>query len=704
MNRLVISCIVALVVSSPAWGQDSREPKAPDPSKGDGETRYLAFQVFTSSPDPKFAMSGEGMKPLSGLPDGAAIRNAIDDIKRRIGTVGDGHARLAVMLGPLSFDHTDDELTRFIETAFGLALETDVAVGFHLDDSIFWARRKDLWGDPKNVEAIDWDGTPCTARRLDWGPQPSAAPPQMCFNSEAILLAVKQRSTLLGKAIRAGVKRLQQREKPELFAGVIAGWETMIGQDFKTGQYLGYRALMNRGFNREHRPKEMDLERERVVQEFIGHWTEGLAGAGVAPERIYSHTAFLSSKVFKNGEHPGMSYSRYNHFAPPSVAFGKRHRPGFSTYPQPGLFDDIHAQLAEHKQAGWASSEGTNLQLGSKPGQSGMNMETYLAKTFNHGGTLVNIFSWGVGGDAMKDMDFRVVTEGDEALRAYRKFLKGETLVEVKGESLTLMERLPAKIHKIQQLLPAWAQKTGSMERATAMMQKLDGHLKAQELDKAEKTADSILSMIAAGAQSPARGNLEEASGKLRHEFGGPFLVLRDKVQEELKLTQPQKESLDHFLRESLPEFVPFLQKLEGLNPEQRDRERSEYRPKARARLMAVLRKSLTEPQRTRLRQLELQREGLFGDPEALKDLHVTDEQRGRFMVLIQGMQQKIEPLMKQAENGANPADIQRKVLKLRGDLERSLESLLTDAQKAQWEQMLGEPVEVEALFDLSMP
>ena len=150
------------------------------------------------------------------------------------------------------------------------------------------------------------------------------------------------------------------------------------------------------------------------------------------------------------------------------MAFGKHHRPGFSTYPQPGLFDDIYEELAKHKQVGWASCEGTNLQLGSGPGQSGMTMETYLAKMFNHGGTLVNIFSWGIGGEANKNMSFRVVTEGEEALRAYRKFLKGEPLIEAKTEALTLLERLPPKIHKIQKELPAWIQKTGNKEKAAA--------------------------------------------------------------------------------------------------------------------------------------------------------------------------------------------------------------------------------------------
>jgi hypothetical protein len=275
----------------------------------------------------------------------------------------------------------------------------------------------------------------------------------------------------------------------------------MIGQDFKTGRYLGYRALLNRGFSRERPPRDMDLEREQVVQEFIELWTKGLADAGVSPQKIYSHTAFLSRRAFKLGDNKETTYSQHNHFAPPSVAFGENHRPGFSTYPQPGLFDDIYGELDRHKQAGWASCEGTNLQLGSAPGQSGMNMETYLAKMFNHGGTLVNIFSWGVGGEAHKDMDFRVVTEGDEALRAYRKFLNGEPLIERISEAPTLLELLPLKIHRIQKELPAWVQNGGDKDKTTALMKELQGHLKAKNFEEAEKTADSILKMMGASAQ-----------------------------------------------------------------------------------------------------------------------------------------------------------------------------------------------------------
>jgi len=571
---------------------------------------------------------------------------------------------------------------------------------------MFWATRKDLWNDRNNVEALDWDGTPCTNRRLDWqtgpGAKPDAAPPQMCFNSKVIQREVRQRSALLGKAIQAGVKQLQQHKRPELFAGVIAGWETMIGQDFKTGKYLGYRALLNRGFSRELPPRDLDLEREKIVQEFIELWTEGLADAGVSPRRIYSHTAFLSQRVFKLSEHGETTYSQHNHFAPPAVAFGKHHRPGFSTYPQPGLYDDIYEQLAKHKQVGWASSEGTNLQLGSGPGQSGMTMETYLAKTFNHGGTLVNIYSWGIGGEANKNMDFRVVTEGEEALRAYRKFLKGDQLIEVKTEALTYLQRLPPKIHKIQRELPAWIQQTGNTEKATALMKTLEEHLKAKNFAAAEKTADSILKMIGMSAQTDAQEIPEEVRKKLVHDLGSSFLVFRDKIQEELKLTREQKEKLEQHLRDLLPDAMRLFQKIDVMKPREREKELRAYRRETQEKLAAVPKETLYEGQRTRLRQIERQREGLFGGGEIWEDLQVTPEQRKQFVAVIQQMQKKIEPLLEEAQKGGKPDEIRPKVMKLREDLQRELEALLTDAQKKQWKEMLGKPVDLGALFDLS--
>ena len=486
----------ALLLSAAAsWAQTP-----PDPAR---ETRYLAFQVFTGAADPIIPIGGSGLNALGPMPSQARLDAFVKDVIVRIGGVGQGKTRLAVVFGPLCFDHSDAQVRRLIEAAFSIALQNNVAVGFHIDDSMFWARRKDLWSDPANVEWLDWQGTPSTGRRIEWGPRPEKIPPQMCFNSPIIQAEARRHAALIGKAIQAGRTRLREGGKDDLFAGVIVGWETQIGQDFDTGRSLGYHAFANRGFSASHPPYDMDREREQVVQEFITLWCKGLAASGVPADRLYSHTAFLSRRVYDGLPEHTVSYSQHNHFAPPAVAFGDFHRPGFSTYPQPGLFAEIHSEVARHGQPAWASSEGTNLQLGSAPGQSGMNMETYLAQMFNHGATLVNLFSWGVGGEANKKMDFRVVTEGEEALAAYRKFLRGEALLENATTTTSYLERLPEKIHRIQQEMPAWIQKTGGQAQAAPLLTRLDAALKANDFTEAERVADLLLQLLSPEKKKP---------------------------------------------------------------------------------------------------------------------------------------------------------------------------------------------------------
>ena len=736
------------------------------------ETRYLVFQIFTYGPNLLTPTMGEGRNPQPArFPDKAPLRAYIEDIKGRIGAVGDLQTRLGVMLGTLSFDHSDAETTKFIELAFSLALETDVAIGFHIDDSMFWGSRKDLLSNPENIEALDWDGTPCTGRLLNWGKQPTFCAPQMCFNSKPIQREVQQRAAVIGKAIQAGMNRLQQLKRPELFAGAIAGSETEIGQDFKTGKYLGYRALLNRGFSREHPPQDMDGEREKVVQEFIELWSKGLADAGVDPRKIYSHTCFLSHRAFggddkditymkRKGE---ITYSQHNHFAPPWVAFGKYHRPGFSTYPQGGIYEDIYEELAKHQQVGWASCEGTNMQPASGPGQTGMNMETYLAKMFNHGATLCNVQSWGIGGPTMRNLGFRVVTEGEEALQAYRKFLKGIPLIE--GQIVaSLMDRLPPKIHQVQKGLSSWMHKTGHVDHAAeaaALMQKMQEQLKAKNFDEVERTADSLLKMMGAVTQDSAQrsesqpqqtppssppsgdttkrltdkverikagarqwaasgrdpsaigkmmeekfkplmeaGKLTEAEAeldrvlelltpaaekkpttgtsaqvsprdipdevceKLAHNIGCSFLLFRDKVQEELKVTREQKHKLDQHLITLLPEAMAIAHNSKG---------RDSYNHKTHEEMAPVLKTILDEGQRTRLHQLELQKDGLFGPGWNLNELQITDEQQKQFMASIQETQKKTQALMEEIHKGASPDEIRPKAFQLRLDLEAKL-------------------------------
>ena len=64
-------------------------------------------------------------------------------------------------------------------------------------------------------------------------------------------------------------------------------------------------------------------------------------------------------------------------------------------------------------------------------------------------------------------------------------------------------------------------------------------------------------------------------------------------------------------------------------------------------------------------------------------------------MGVLQEMQKKIEPLMKEAQKAATRRRILPKTMKLRQEHEAKVEAILTDAQKNQWKEMLGKPFDL---------
>jgi hypothetical protein len=202
-----------------------------------------------------------------------------------------------------------------------------------------------------------------------------------------------------------------------------------------------------------------------------------------------------------------------------------------------------------------------------------------------------------------------------------------------------------------------------------------------------------------AGSADAASQVPEEARKHLAQSLGGSFLVFRDKVQKDLKLTEEQKEKLEQYLKEWIPDAMKFFEKIDGLKREEREKELGAYRPKAQAKLAAILKETMKEDQGKRLRQLELQQEGPFAlnheNVEIRKDLKITEEQRKQFMAVIQEMQKKIAPLLKDVDSGGDPKEIWPKLLKIRKEHEGRIESLLSDAQKKQWKEMLGKPLDL---------
>ena len=130
-------------------------------------------------------------------------------------------------------------------------------------------------------------------------------------------------------------------------------------------------------------------------------------------------------------------------------------------------------------------------------------METYLGRMFNRGAVLVNIFSWGMGGEALRGKNmFRIVTESTEAIAAYRKFLDGRRLIEDPQSPLSMtafqtgLEELRRKKRIIDQKLPRWAEATRKINQAEAMMKRLDKFIAEGNFLEANRTADEILGVI----------------------------------------------------------------------------------------------------------------------------------------------------------------------------------------------------------------
>ena len=491
LNALFRTLLLVTALTGSACAPDGvRQPVEP---ALDTRFKYLAFQLFV--PDATSSAFGFGIPPAT-----QTILQSMEEIREEIGDVGKHDRRLAVFLGPLSLAHSAAEIRATIQEGFDAALLTDVAVGLHIDDSMFWDPEQ-MQGAAEAVEWTDYSGMASTGRRLDWSSQPIRINPQLCFNCEVVRDAVRRRAHLIGEEVALGMSALQEESKEHLFAGVIAGWETQIGRDFETGLHTGFRSLSNAGFSEANPPQDMALEMGRITTDFIEHWSAMLAEGGAPADKIYSHIAYVSNIVYDiivaqtPMDQTPPTYGEATNWTPPEVAFAPNVVPGFSSYPQPGQLEQLEQELSRHGDAAWVSAEGAAIDpAAAEMGGPGVDVEVYLGNRFNRGAIIVNIFGWGVGAP---DNPFRMAAESDEAKRAYRKFLEGAADL---NEALPPIPNVPPaelsfKVRRIQELLPGYISIHGSQE-VQPLMTQLQQHLDNAQFDDALAVADELLALI----------------------------------------------------------------------------------------------------------------------------------------------------------------------------------------------------------------
>jgi hypothetical protein len=116
-------------------------------------------------------------------------------------------------------------------------------------------------------------------------------------------------------------------------------------------------------------------------------------------------------------------------------------------------------------------------------------------------------------------------------------------------------------------------------------------------------------------------------------------------------------------------------------------------------KLAKLLEKTLKPDQAKRLQQIEFQLQGTafaIHNPKIAVELKITDEQKKKAMTVMQGMQEKMQALAKEVENGGNPQEIHPKMQKLHKDQQAQAETILTDAQKKQWREIRGKPLDLD--------
>jgi hypothetical protein len=506
-------------------------------------TKYLLFQLITADP------------AILGRPDTPQIANKMqmdsfaDQLVTTIGERGDHvNRQLGMVVGPLSWDMTDEQIRAVIQDAFAVAEQKNIAVGFHIEDSNFWNVRQDLWSNRNNVEWSDWSGTVVRHRVSGYIGDHEALAPPMCYNSPAIVAETRRRARdVIGTAIKKGLDHLESIGKSYLFAAVIPGWETRMQDDSYPPVYFGYCALHNLGYSASHPPDDMDKALERVVADWIGLWAKNLEQAGIPREKVFMHIAYpgeLSEgivgylKEVYRGDSSHTWVNFYKGASPNILGFNTYANPGFSVYGG-GDLGPLYKILASHGNPPWALCEGTDIDLskafsnlssastytqqtGLKPASEyapSMSMEQYLARAFNYGAVFVNLFGWD---KSHEDAAFARATMGPPAIRAYQKFLRGQPLSESAASAAKpgnissspaaqvsvrqppeKVQQLADKMERIQRDVLPWVQAHPDRKpELESLFQQLDNHVRAHDMTGTQQTADAILRLIQTGSNA----------------------------------------------------------------------------------------------------------------------------------------------------------------------------------------------------------
>jgi Spy/CpxP family protein refolding chaperone len=177
---------------------------------------------------------------------------------------------------------------------------------------------------------------------------------------------------------------------------------------------------------------------------------------------------------------------------------------------------------------------------------------------------------------------------------------------------------------------------------------------------------------------------------------GGAALLANKGVQKELKADDAQAAKLDALAQDLMEKQRGQFQKLQDLSQDERRAKMQELNQTLGAEIRKGLEEILKPEQAKRYQQIQLQQMGILGAPvmpRVQEALNLSDDQRSKLRTIQEDQQQAMREIFQSA--GDDRAAAMTKMADLRKKSNEKAMALLTDAQKATWKELTGEPFEV---------
>ncbi len=221
------------------------------------------------------------------------------------------------------------------------------------------------------------------------------------------------------------------------------------------------------------------------------------------------------------------------------------------------------------------------------------------------------------------------------------------------------------------------------------------------------------LALLLAGpalAQEPGKGR-GGRGGRGGGGFGPGMLIQNPSVQQELKLTDEEKQKIANAVESINSKHQQERTALRDLQGDERREKGQELGKKVTEETNQALSGILTPEQSKRYKEITLQQEGprAFSTEEVQKALKLTDDQKDKIKTINEDAAKDMRELFPQggrrgagggggggAVDQAAFKELQTKMAAMRKETLDKITSVLTDDQKKSWKDMTGQPFEVK--------